>query len=251
MGAPEKNFLTFSIILGVLLGIIILYYIISIIRQQRRNLQLHKEKIQTEITMLENERRRIANDLHDELGPILSAVKLHINSLETHDPHDVKLIEKSSRYIDDIIKKLREISNNLMPNTLIRKGLVYGIEEFVSAINSMKTLKVQFSCNEPVALDKEKEINIYRIVQEVVHNTLKHAGAKELKISLVMKEGRVLLVTEDNGKGFDYNAKLKENTGLGLHSLASRAEVMGGEFELLSEPGKGTKCIVDIPIVKP
>jgi two-component system, NarL family, sensor kinase len=251
MDSAEKDFLKFYIIAAALLGSIIAYYIISIIRQQRRNLQSHKEKIQAEITMLENERRRIANDLHDELGPILSAVKLHINSLETTDPHDIKLIEKSSRYIDDIIKKLREISNNLMPNTLIRKGLVFGIEEFVSAINTMKALKIQFSCNEPVALGKEKEINIYRIVQEVVHNTLKHSGATELKISLVMKEGRVQLITEDNGKGFDYNAKMKENTGLGLHSLASRAEIMGGEFELISEPGKGARCIFDIPIAKP
>src|ERR1700754_4780894 len=115
MGTSEKELYNAILIIVGVVGIILVYFIITIIRYQRRSLRLHKEKIQAEIDTLEKERKRIALDLHDELGPLLSAIKLQINSLDTNDPQDQELIGKSSTHLDTIIKKLREISNNLMP----------------------------------------------------------------------------------------------------------------------------------------
>ena len=131
MDTPEKEYYNSIIIVVIIVGIVLLYFIITAIRYQRRSLRLHKERIQAEIDTLENERKRIAADLHDELGPLLSAVKLQINNLETTDPGDMQVVEKSSQYIDTIITKLREISNDLMPNTLLRKGLKNAIVEFI------------------------------------------------------------------------------------------------------------------------
>lgn len=248
MDTPEAKLYDALLIVVGVVGTILIYFIITIIRYQRRSLHLHKEKIQAEIDTLENERKRIASDLHDELGPLLSAVKLQINSLDASNEEDQEVIYKSSLHIDSIITKLREISNNLMPNTLIRKGLQRAIHEFTEHAQQASGLRIQFVSDQPLDLDQQKEINLYRMVQEIVHNTIKHAGASILIIKMVIEENRLLLMTADNGKGFDYFSKLRDNPGLGLRNLQSRAEVMGAELSCQSEPGKGTMYTFEIPL---
>jgi len=248
MDPKEQEFYQRLQIVVSVVGIILLYFIITIIRYQRRSLRLHKEKIQAEIDTLENERKRIASDLHDELGSLLSAVKLQINSLDIDDPLDQEVIRKSSVHIDSIIHKLREISNNLMPNTLVRKGLKKAIEEFTENSQQSYGLQVKFICEQELTLSQHKEINIYRIIQEIFHNTIKHAKATVLIIKILIEDNRLLLMTADNGRGFDYFAKVKDNPGLGLRNLQSRAEVMGGELTCQSEPGKGTMYTFEIPV---
>jgi two-component system, NarL family, sensor kinase len=248
MDTTEKEIYNSLLIVIGVVGIILIYFIITIIRYQRRSLRLHKEKIQAEIDTLEKERRRIASDLHDELGPLLSSVKLQINSLDITDPNDQQVIDTSSQHIDNIITKFREIANNLMPNTLMRKGLKKAIEEFIGHSQQASRLQIKFVCSQELDLDKQKEINIYRIIQELVHNTIKHAGASYLIIQITVEGNSLLLMTADDGKGFDYFAKVKENPGLGLRNLQSRAEVMGGDIACLSEPGKGTMYTFEIPV---
>ncbi|WEK36552.1 MAG: sensor histidine kinase [Candidatus Pseudobacter hemicellulosilyticus] len=248
MDTSEAKLYDAILIVGGVVGIVLLYFIFTIIRYQRRSLRLHKQKIQAEIETLENERRRIASDLHDELGPLLSAVKLHITSLDASSEQDQQVIDKSSMHIDTIIGKLREISNNLMPNTLIRKGLQRAISEFIDHAQQASGLQIRFVCEKPPQLPQQKEINCYRIIQEIVHNTIKHAKASVLLIRLVTEGNRLLLMTADNGKGFDYFSKVRDNPGLGLRNLQSRAEVMGAELSCQSEPGKGTMYTIEIPI---
>ncbi len=248
MDTAEKTYYNSFLIVLIVVSVVLLYFIITIIRYHRRSLRLSKERIQAEIDTLENERRRIASDLHDELGPLLSAVKLQINNLETTDPEDVVLIEKSSQHIDSIIKKLREISNDLMPNTLLRKGLKTAIEEFIDSNQQAYKLPVRFICDQQLQLDQNKEINLYRMVQEILHNTIKHAKATMLIIKISVQDNHLFLMTADNGTGFDYPAKIRDNLGLGLRNLQSRTEVMGGEMSCSSEPGKGTTYTIEIPL---
>lgn len=248
MDPAEKTYYNSFLIVLIVVSVVLLYFIITIIRYHRRSLRLSKERIQAEIDTLENERRRIASDLHDELGPLLSAVKLQINNLETKDPEDLGLIEKSSQHIDSIIKKLREISNDLMPNTLLRKGLKTAIDEFIDSSQQAYKLPVKFICDQHLELDKNKEINLYRMVQEILHNTIKHAKASMLIIKISVQDNRLFLMTADNGTGFDYSSKIRDNMGLGLRNLQSRTEVMGGEIACISEPGKGTTYTIEIPL---
>src|SRR5262245_1656804 len=131
MDPHQAKIYTAIIITSVIVGVIILYFVISLIRHQRKNLELYNLKIQAEITTTENERTRIACDLHDELGPLLSAVKFKISSLDTPLEEDKEMVEESAKHIDDIIQRMREISNDLMPNTLLRKGILYAMEEFI------------------------------------------------------------------------------------------------------------------------
>ncbi|PZR27438.1 MAG: sensor histidine kinase [Citrobacter freundii] len=248
MDTQEKSLFSSLLIVVIVVGIVLLYFIITIIRYQRRSLVLHKEKIRAEIDTLENERKRIASDLHDELGPLLSAVKLQINNLESQDPDDKILIDKSSQHIDTIIRRMREISNNLMPNTLLRKGLVKAIDEFIQSNIDTYKLSIKLIVDEEMQLGLDKEINVYRIVQEIVHNTVKHAKATVLAIRISKQNNMFVLSTTDNGTGFDFFARSREHTGLGLRNLQSRAEIMGGEITCTTEKGKGTSYVLEIPL---
>lgn len=248
MYTQEEEFYKAILIVAALVGIILLYFIVTAVSYQRKSMRLHKDKIQAEIDTLENERRRIASDLHDELGPLLSAVKLQINNIETAGEADQQLVIKSSQHIDSIIHKLREISNNLMPNTLLRKGLKNAIEELTGTYQKASKIEIRFMCETEMRLHQNIEINLYRIVQEILHNTIKHSGATLLLIRLRKDEDRIMLATADNGKGFDYFLKSKELKGLGLRNLQSRTEVMGGELTCTSQPGKGVTYIFDIPV---
>lgn len=247
MGSQEKLLFNAIIISAIVLGIIITFFIVSIIRQQRRNLELHRLNILAEITAMEKERTRIAADLHDDLGPLLSAIKFKINSVDTVDKDDLEQLAGASSHIDDLIRRLREIASNLMPSVLLRKGLVSAVHQFIGNIDR-KQLEINFNHPELPEVPQDKSINLYRIVQEVTHNTIKHARASRLVIDLTLKGNSLILKTEDDGVGFDMSQRSKEGGGLGLRNLKSRAEIMGGHFNAESSPGRGTRYLFEIPL---
>lgn len=250
MGSNEASIYTALFIAASVTGIILAFFVVSLFRQHKRNIQLHREKIQAEIATLEKERKRMASDLHDEIGPVLSAVKLQINSLDTTIPGDDELIRHASRYIDDILVKIREISNDLMPTTLSRKGLYTAIADLSERINQSSGINIKtfFSDGSNLALQKEKEIHLYRIIQEIVHNCIKHSGASNIEISINQANGLLLLGIKDNGKGFEYAKIIKDNDGLGLKNILSRVELMQGVMFLDTEPSRGVHYSIEIPL---
>jgi signal transduction histidine kinase len=239
----------FNVVLisAVILILIIFFFIISIVREHRKVVKWQQARIAAEINTLENERKRIADDLHDELGPLLSAIKLQINHLEPTDETETAVLEKSSEQIDGIIQRFREISYDLLPNTLVRKGLIKATEEFISKLKPVHSLAISFTyCD--FTLIPEREINLYRILQEIIHNTVKHARAKSLSIS-IQKNNKILqLKTKDDGVGFNYSEKKQIAKGLGLLSLHSRVELLGGQFLVTSQPGSGTIFEIEMPL---
>lgn len=237
------------IIIALMIGIIIAYFIITIIRYHRRYIRLQKERIRAEITIQENERKRIANDLHDSLGPLLSAVKLNINSVEVQNQQDQLVIDKTGRYLDDIISSLRQISYNLLPHTLERRGLIEALREFTNQVNQHQRLRIQlYVLKDENVLSKEKEIHVFRMVQEIVHNTIKHAQAKNLQIGLSQEGGYLLIFSKDDGQGFDIDKIRSTSSGLGLKSLESRSEILNGVLSLESKAGQGTNYFIKIPL---
>jgi len=229
-------------------GTILVYFVINTIRQQRKHLSFQKEKIQAEIATLENERRRIASDLHDDLGPLLSAVKLQINSVEVPDPEDQELIERSGMYIDTILSRIREISNNLMPQALLRKGLVVALREFIDNLTLGHPFDIRFSGSGDIALTGDREIHLYRIILEVIHNALKHSQASALDLHIKNENNRLVVEIADNGSGFEYNIVSKTGSGLGLKNIVSRVEMLKGDFYIDTQPGEGTKYRIAIPL---
>ena len=248
MDSQETKIYTAILIAAGVLGVIVIYFIINIIRQQRRTQRLNQEKIQAEIMTMEKDRARISSDLHDELGPILSAIKFKINSVDHNSNEDEQVINQASDHIDEIIRRIREIANDLMPHTLTRKGVVYAIEEFVDKAARISPIRITFRHHDVPHLPSDKSINLYRITQEIVHNAIKHSKASELIIELRTDKKNIILITKDNGVGFDHARMDVERSGLGLRNLQSRTEIMHGELSVESSKGKGVQHVVQVPI---
>ena len=247
MDSDETKIYIALLIATGILGIFLIFFIVTIVRHQRRNQALYKEKINAEITTLEKERARIAADLHDDLGPVLSAVKLLINNVDLNTPEDWDTLDKATEYIDTILGQLRVISNDLMPQALIRKGLVVAVEEFISERNQKGSMQIRFQSETGIAVEPAKGIHLYRIIGEVIHNAEKHAEASELNISLKTGSGQLVLVLKDNGKGFDAKDVGTTQKGLGLKNIMSRVDTLKGNMYLESGPLKGTEYLIEIP----
>jgi signal transduction histidine kinase len=249
MDPKEAGFYNAVLIVSGILGVIITYFIISIIRQQRRSVQLYRQSILTEITTLEKERSRIASDLHDEVGPVLTAVKYKVASFDLTDEDDKAESEKTLKQIDEIIQRMREVSFNLMPTVLVRQGFAAALHQFIEYCNKGNaSLKINFQSEEAVPLTEQQSINLYRIGQEIIHNAIKHSGATELRLELRKQKGLIVFASSDNGVGFNYDSRYAESTGYGLRNLLSRAELMEGKMFVESKKDKGTTYIFEIPI---
>ncbi len=247
MFTENKELFKIVLVGGIILATLIFYFVFSITRRQQEVMKWKQAQLAAEITTLENERKRIAGDLHDELGPILSAVKLQVNHLEPDDETERVVLEKSSRQIDEVIKRFREISYDLLPNTLVRKGLVKATEEFIEKMNGLHQLHIDFK-SEKIQLESGREVNIYRILQEVIHNTIKHARATLLTIEFEVKHNKLYIRTKDDGIGFNYEALKVSDGGLGLLSLQSRVEVLNGKMSVKTAQGLGTTYLIEIPV---
>ena len=186
MDSHETKIYTAILIAAGILGIIVIYFIITIIQNQRRHVKMQQENLFVEITTLENERKRIVSDLHDELGPLLSVVKFQVSRLETRKKEDLELIGKASANLDDILQRMREICNHLMPQVLIRKGLLMAIKEFISDLDNKTPIKMKFTYDK-TDIPAEAEVHIYRILQEIVHNAIKHSEADCMSIDILSK----------------------------------------------------------------
>jgi two-component system, NarL family, sensor kinase len=248
MDSQETALYTAIVIACFIVGVVIVYFIVSLLRQQRRNLELSRRNILAEITAMEKERSRIANDLHDDLGPLLSVIKFQVDTANGASPDDDQLLYEASTQLDSLIDRLRAISSNLTPASLARKGLVASLERFVQNLQYIHKIAIRFTHDALPPIHEDRSINIYRIVQEVVNNTLKHARATQVTIHLEAAEGLLRLHCTDNGTGFDYEESLRKSNGLGLLSLKSRADLMKGKMKVESRSGIGTAYLFEIPI---
>ncbi len=248
MDAKENTLFIAVVIIAAIVVLIMLYFFIAILRRQRKSIRLYTKGIADEIEQIEKERSRIAADLHDELSPILSAVKMRISSLELSNDGDKFQIQKTNEHITDIMQRLRQISFDLMPDSLLRKGLVPAVKEYLDSLNAGPQMKFYFSCTDNPPLDEYKCINTYRIIQEIIQNAIKHANATELRVEMKTVNANLLVQVADNGTGFDLEKERAENVGFGLRSLLRRTEIINGQMFVESKRNKGTIYNFEIPL---
>lgn len=198
----------------------------------------------------ENERQRIATDLHDGVGQFMTAAKMNLQSLEDkidfNSENDKFTFEKAIHLITDSAKEVRSISHNMAPNALLKSGLTNAVRSFIESLNQQK-LKVQLftdGIQEPI--EKNTEIFLYRIIQECVNNVMKHAYASELNISIFISKHEIDITIEDNGKGFDMK-HIVENSGIGMENIQKRIQYLKGEIHWDSTPGRGTTVVINVP----
>ena len=248
MDAHQTSIFTVILIIALVVGMIFAYFITTLIKHHRRNAQLYKEKMLAEITTLENERKRMSADLHDELGPILAGVKLKLSSLEVTDKDDEITLKKIHENIDELVSRMKDISNDLMPSVLLKRGLVEAIEVTVEEINRSNSVEITFIHHDLPSLKEDKVINLYRIIQEIIHNTLKHAQATELIIEIRADSHKLIVLSRDNGKGFNYSNVSKEASGHGLRNLFTRTDALGGNMYINTAVGGGTIYTFEVPV---
>ena len=198
----------------------------------------------------EKERERIARDLHDGVGQVMSAAKMNLSAFENElifkDEQQKLSFEKVIHLIDEGCKEVRSVSHQMMPNALLKAGLASAIKEFIDKIDT-RVLKVNlYSEGLNDRIDNNIEIVLYRIIQECVNNVIKHSGANQLDISLIKDKDGISVSIEDNGKGFDAKDKTKFE-GIGLKNIASRIEFLKGTVEFDSANGRGTMVAINVP----
>ena len=229
------------------LTIIVLFTAMMIIHQ-RRLLRLYKEKVGVEINTLERERRRMSEDLHDELGPILAGIKLKLNGMDPSPGADEAIMNQVQDNLTGLLTRMKEISNDLMPVVLVKKGLVAALQSSVNEFNRSGSMEIRFAAETIHPLPDGIQTNLYRICQEIITNTIRHADAKHLDISIRLEKQLLIVLSEDDGKGFDSDLARLHGIGQGLRNLFNRTELLGGRMFLETSPGKGTRHRIEIPI---
>jgi len=199
----------------------------------------------------ENERKRIAGDLHDGIGQTMSAAKMNLSSIESRldfkNEEDRIAFEKIVNLVDESCKEVRSVSHNMMPNALLKSGLSSAVKEFIDKIDS-RILKVNlYSEGLNERLDSNVETVLYRIIQECVNNVIKHSGANELDISLIKDTDGIAATIEDNGRGFAVAEKIK-TAGIGLKNIQTRIAYLKGTVDFDSAPDKGTLVAIHVPL---
>jgi len=205
--------------------------------------------IRTIIDTQEKERLRLAKDIHDSLGQQLSAIKFYIStsaelSLNEEQKH---ILIKSKDALTRVLSDMRNICFNLMPETLEEFGLIEAVKELCTQIQHVKKMSFRITAsNFFPKIEKEIEIDLYRIIQEFVNNAMKHGKATSILIRFRRTSNHVKVSLADNGKGFDRNKIISR--GMGLQNIESRTRSHNGILKFTSEPGKGTKLAISIPV---
>ncbi|NND34135.1 MAG: sensor histidine kinase [Saprospiraceae bacterium] len=224
-----------------------------VIQEQKINNLEKEKKILSMASMIdgqESERIRIAKDLHDGIGGLLTSVRTQIKRIEKEVSilSEFDLYKKTNQLIDEAATEVRRISQNLMPSVLRLEGLEVALEDLCTRLREVHDLKVDshFDFRE-LNISETQQTFIYRIFQELTNNIVKHANATEVLMQVNNYGDHLNMIIEDNGQGFAFD-KLEPQGGLGLKSIQSRVDFLSGEMEISTAAGDGTSISINIPL---
>ncbi|CAL67590.1 tetratricopeptide repeat-containing sensor histidine kinase [Christiangramia forsetii] len=223
-------------------------------RQKLENLLQEQELagIDAMIEGQEKERQRIANDLHDNLGSLLATIKLHFQNLKVKKDRlkeeEDKILKQTDDLLDEAYQEVRKIAHAKNAGVHASEGLLPAVRNFATKVSAANKLVIEVEDHGmDERLENSFEITVFRIVQELITNVIKHAEASEAIIHLTHHGEELNLMVEDNGRGFN-TSEIKYQEGMGIHSIQRRVEYMGGTVDVESVEGKGTSVIINIPI---
>ena len=249
---PRWGMTWFDIVVSICMsvGIVLLDRLLLFTERLNRHRQLTDRRILTAVLRTEERTRaNFSKELHDGLGPLLSSAKISLSALSRQemDESHREIYNNTLYVVDEALRSLREISNNLSPHILSDFGLSRGVQNFIDRTRSLHDVKLSYVTN----LGKERydadiEVIVYRVVCELVTNSLKHSGCSEIRLSL-MGVGDVLkLEYSDNGRGFDPQAMM--DCGMGLSNIKSRVNSLNGEIDMISSRGKGMRATIKVNV---
>ena len=230
-----------AVIVGLLLVLIILLFLYFRNRLQKRKLENVKAVLESQ----ENERKRIAQDLHDGVGVLLTGVQRQLDNLESNS---TAALEKTTELMSEATQEVRKVAHNMMPGTLTRLGLADALEDLFDRVRMQGKVAIKANIDfGDERFQETGEVMIYRIVQELLNNTLKYAQAKTISFDMSQSEGQVLMSYRDDGQGFDRSQVIE---GIGLKSIFTRTDFLSGKLEIDSSRGQGVHFEFRFPTKK-
>ncbi|WP_161991937.1 sensor histidine kinase [Flagellimonas algicola] len=222
----------------------------SQLKQQRVENLLKEQELVSIDAMIEGqekERQKVANELHDDLGSLMATIKLHFDNSKVNDKDPA--MQNAQKLLEEAYQKIRGMAHSKNSGVMSNQGLLPAIKKMASTISETNALKVtveDFGLGE--RLENSLELTIFRMVQELVANAIKHAKATKVGIHLTQHEHQLNIIVEDNGSGFDSSKVNKTHNGMGLTTIEKRVEHLEGNFTIDSVLGKGTSILIDIPV---
>lgn len=247
--------LTFLLLVAGVVGFLIVYQKRVASQElivKEMELTYQQDIIYRTLDAVEDERKRVARDLHDEVGAALSAMRLLIGQLsQTNLPaaEASGLTTKFKGVIDSTIDSVRRISSDLLPQGLDELGLTYALEGLCENTMALADVNVELAVEGEIDLPARTNLIVYRLVQELLNNALKHAEASDIWLQLTQTSDRLVLAYTDDGNGFDYEQAWQKRS-FGLKNIETRAQMLLGTVVFDTQPGQGLRVTVQIPLAK-
>ncbi len=247
-------FVTTIIVLILAITLIVFFFYFQqkktayLLKQRETQLLFEEEITKSKLEIQEQALQNISWEIHDNVGQLLSVAKMQINMMQYGLPEkEQQSIAEVGDIVGKSLQELRGLAKSLNPETIKNKGLIESLNQEVERYNRLNFINASLEVSEDYfELSNEKEIILFRILQEFCNNTLKYSKAKDLKINLDFKTDFLNITAEDNGIGFDIN-DISKQTGIGLINIKSRGELIGAKIDLKSDTNKGTKLYISCP----
>ena len=261
LNLQQKNVLNYFLFAA---AIMLLFFALLLYRNFKQKQRLQQQRISElethqQLTATENvlkgeeqERTRLAKDLHDGLGGMLSGIKYSLNNMKGNlimTPENNQAFERSMDMLDSSIKEMRRVAHNMMPEALVKFGLDTALKDFCNDVNQSGVLQVSYQSIglENEMIEQTTAITIYRIVQELINNTMKHAAAKMSVVQVTKSDGQIAVTVEDDGTGFD-TALLNKAKGIGWSNIQNRVDFLKGTLDVQSTKEKGTSVHIELSL---
>jgi signal transduction histidine kinase len=238
----------------ILIGSFLLLIVFVFLRRQRKNKEEKEEMknrfeqtiLKTQLEIQEQAFSFISQEIHDNIGQILSLVRLNLNTFDQYTVTEEK-INQTDELLGKAIKDLRDLSHNLQNNRIHDIGIIESIRQLLSSLEKTGKYKTLFKSSDQFhILDANTDIILYRMIQEIINNIIKHAHASSIEIDIRGDEAVNTIRISDNGIGFDTDLLNQERPGIGLQNIANRAKIINTDIDVKSTPGEGTTITLHI-----
>lgn len=246
----QENALYYTLLIsGTVLLIIMSILTATIIRYHRRSIVIRKELKGRGMIILESERKRLTYDLHDALAPLMTAIHIRLNLLEPDKEYNTSLIAEMKVLLKQTAERIKEVSGNLVPKSLQAEGLSVALKDLANMMSVSNKVVIRYHENKHIPrMEEERELHVYRMVEEILNNAGRHATAKKINLNVSCSADTIKINVKDDGIGFNPALLPEEKLGLGLRHILFRSEILKGEIFFESTPHAGTSYLIIIPI---